>query len=76
MKESIHQLVLVINAIYRKPNTSKPNKEYEIYPYLLRGLKIIRPNQVWATDITYIPMAKDAVLPEWFRFTEGFKGIL
>lgn len=47
-----------IEAIYRKPNTSKSNKEHEIYPYLLRGLKIIRPNQVWATDITYIPMTK------------------
>jgi putative transposase len=47
-----------IEAVYRKPNTSLPNKEHTIYPYLLKGLKVMRPNQVWATDITYIPMAK------------------
>jgi putative transposase len=44
-----------IEAIYRRPNTSKPAPGHKIYPYLLRGLKIERPNQVWATDITYIP---------------------
>ncbi len=47
-----------LEAVYRKPNTSLPNKEHTIYAYLLKGLKITRPNQVWATDITYIPMAK------------------
>jgi putative transposase len=47
-----------LEAVYRKPNTSLPNKEHTIYPYLLKGLRITRPNQVWATDITYIPMAK------------------
>jgi len=47
-----------IEAVYQKPNTSLPNKEHTIYPYLLKGLKITRPNHVWATDITYIPMAK------------------
>jgi putative transposase len=47
-----------LEAVYRKPNTSLPNKEHTIYPYLLKGLNITRPNQVWATDITYIPMAK------------------
>jgi putative transposase len=41
-----------------KPNTSKPNEEHPVYPYLLRGLTINRPNQVWATDITYIPLAR------------------
>jgi len=46
-----------IEAISRRPNTSKPAPGHKIYPYLLRGLKIERPNQVWATDITYIPMA-------------------
>jgi putative transposase len=39
-----------------KPNTSKPNKEHAVYPYLLRNLTVSRVNQVWATDITYIPM--------------------
>lgn len=46
-----------IEAVYRRPNTSKPAAGHKIYPYLLRGLAIERPNQVWATDITYIPMA-------------------
>src|SRR3569833_605402 len=42
-----------IEAIYRKPNTSKAAPGHKIYPYLLRGLAIERPNQVWAMDITY-----------------------
>ena len=42
-----------VEAIYRKPNTSKPTPGNKIYPYLLRGLKVDRPNQVWAMDITY-----------------------
>lgn len=50
-----------LEAIYRKPRTSKPNLAHKIYPYLLRGLDINRPNQVWATDITYLPMAKGFV---------------
>lgn len=41
-------------AIYQKPNLSKPAPGHKIYPYLLRGLEITRPNQVWSTDITYI----------------------
>jgi len=45
-----------LEAIYRKPNLSKANPAHSIYPYLLRGLKVDRPNQVWATDITYIPV--------------------
>jgi len=53
--------VLGIEAVYRKPNTTKPAPGHKIYPYLLRGLKIDRPNHVWATDITYIPMARGFV---------------
>ncbi len=47
-----------IEAIYPKPKTSKPHPKHKIYPYLLRGLKIDRPNQVWAADITYIPLSR------------------
>jgi len=47
-----------LEVIYPKPRTSKPHPEHKIYPYLLRGMNIDRANQVWAADITYIPMAK------------------
>jgi putative transposase len=50
--------VMGIEAIAPKPNTSRPAPEHEVYPYLLRGLSIDRPNQVWAADITYIPLAR------------------
>jgi putative transposase len=50
-----------IEAVYRRPNTSKPAPGHKIYPYLLRGLKIERPNQVWAMDISYIPMRRGFV---------------
>lgn len=59
-----------IEAIYQKPNTSRPNPEHKIYPYLLKGMKIDRPNQVWATDITYIPMPSGflylVAIIDWF----------
>jgi putative transposase len=59
-----------IEAIYRRPNTSKPAPGHKIYPYLLRGLAVERPNQVWAMDITYVPMARGfvylAVVVDWF----------
>ena len=47
-----------LSAIYQKPNTSKPHPQNKIYPYLLRGLKIDSPNQVWCADISYIPMRR------------------
>jgi putative transposase len=50
-----------IEAVYRRPSTSKPAPSHKIFPYLLRGLTIDRANQVWATDITYIPMARGFV---------------
>jgi putative transposase len=50
-----------IKAIYRRPNTSKPAPGNKIYPYLLRGLTVDRPNQVWAMDISYIPMRRGFV---------------
>ena len=59
-----------IEAIYRRPNTLKPAEGHRIYPYLLRGMAILRPNQVWAMDITYIPMARGFVyltaVVDWF----------
>ena len=59
-----------IEAIYRRPNTSKSVAGHKIYPYLLRGVKIDRPNQAWAMDITYIPMARGfvylAAVVDWF----------
>ena len=47
-----------IDALYRKPNTSRRREGNQVYPYLLRDLPIVRPNQVWACDITYIPMRR------------------
>jgi putative transposase len=59
-----------IEALYRRPRTTTPEPGHKIYPYLLRGMEITRPNQVWAMDITYIPMARGsvylAVVLDWF----------
>jgi len=59
-----------IEALYRRPNTSKPAPGHTIFPYLLRKLPVTRSNQVWATDITYIPMARGFVylvaVLDWF----------
>ena len=62
--------VMAIETIYQKPNTSRGHPDHKVYPYLLRGLVIDRPNQVWCADITYIPMAKGFVylvaVMDWF----------
>jgi putative transposase len=59
-----------IEAIYRRPHTSKPAEGHKVFPYLLRGVTIERPNHVWAMDITYIPMARGfvylAAVVDWF----------
>jgi len=59
-----------IEAIYRRPNTSKPEPGHKIFPYLLRKVPVIQPNQVWAMDITYVPMARGfvylAAVVDWF----------
>jgi putative transposase len=61
---------MCIEAIYRRPNTSKVAPGHRIYPYLLRGVAIAHPNQVWSTDISYIPMAHGFVylvaVIDWF----------
>jgi putative transposase len=62
--------VMGLSAIYRRPKTSKPAAGHRIHPYLLRGVEITRPNQVWAADITYIPMARGflylVVIMDWY----------
>ena len=59
-----------IEAIYPRPNTSRPDEQHQVYPYLLRGVAIVRPNQVWATDITYIRLRGGFVylvaILDWF----------
>jgi putative transposase len=59
-----------LEAIYQKPNTSQGHPDHKVYPYLLRGLSIEQPNQVWCADITYIPMARGFVylvaVMDWF----------
>jgi putative transposase len=61
---------MAIEAVYRRPNTSKPSDGHKVFPYLLRGMAIERPNQAWAMDITYIPMAHGFVyltaVLDWF----------
>lgn len=70
--------VMGLEAIYPKPRTSKAHPERRKYPYLLRDLKIVRPNQVWATDITYIPMRRGflylVAIMDWFsRFVLAWR---
>jgi putative transposase len=62
--------IMGLVAIYQKPNTSRSHPEHRVYPYLLRGMVIDRPNQVWCADITYIPMARGfmylVAVMDWF----------
>jgi putative transposase len=62
--------IMGLRAIYRRPRTSRPAPRNKIFPYLLNGLKITRPNQVWAADITYIPLARGflylVVILDWY----------
>src|SRR5271170_4857459 len=62
--------IMALEAIYQQPNTSRKHPDHKVYPYLLRGLVIDRPNQVWCADITYIPMARGFVylvaVMDWF----------
>src|SRR5688572_18724561 len=59
-----------IEALYRRPKTSKPAPGHKVYPYLLRNMAVTRPNQVWAMDITYVPMARGfvylAAVIDWY----------
>jgi putative transposase len=61
---------MAIEALYRRPRTSKPAPGHRIYPYLLRKMAVTRPNQVWAMDITYVPLARGfvylAAVIDWF----------
>lgn len=50
--------VMGLRAVYKRPRTSVPHPEHPVFPYLLRGMNISRPNQVWCADITYIPMRR------------------
>ena len=67
-----------IGAIYAKPKTSLPAPGHQIYPYLLRGLEVTGPDQVWCADITYVPMARGfmylvAVMDWWSRYVLGWR---
>jgi putative transposase len=67
-----------IYTVYPKPNLSKRNKQHKIYPYLLRNIKINRPNQVWAIDITYIRMGRShmyltAIIDWYSRYIVGWE---
>jgi len=70
--------VMGLEAIYPRPRLSTAGKGHRIYPYLLRGVKVVRPDQVWSTDITYVPMASGfmylAAVIDWFsRYVIGWR---
>jgi putative transposase len=70
--------IMGLKAIYRRPRTSQPAPGHHIYPYLLRNIAITQPNQVWAADITYIPMARGflylvAIIDVYSRYVLSWK---
>jgi putative transposase len=62
--------IMGLEAIYPKPRLSQPDSGHRIYPYLLRNVKMVRPDQVWSSDITYVPMAQGwmylTVVMDWY----------
>lgn len=75
--ERLYYKVMGLQAIIPGPHTSKRHKNHAVYPYLLRGLKIERPQQVWATDITYMPLPRGfmyltAVIDLFSRYVVGW----
>jgi putative transposase len=69
-----------IEALYRRPNTSRKHPKHPVFPYRLRGLEITRPNHVWAMDITYLPMRKGfvylAAVLDWPDFADSAENVL
>jgi putative transposase len=75
---TFRQFFSAVTAIYPRQDTSKPNKKNEVYPYLLKGLSIDRPNQVWSIDITYVPIRKSwlyltAIIDWYSRYIVNWK---
>src|SRR3712207_7915479 len=70
--------IMGLQAVYPRPRTSIPNPPHKKYPYLLRGLAIKRPNQVWCADITYVPMPRGflylvAIMDWWSRYVVAWE---
>ena len=75
--ERLYYKVMGLRSVMPGRHTTKRNKEHKVYPYLLRNLKIERPNQVWSTDVTYIPMANGfmyltAIIDVYSRYIVGW----
>jgi putative transposase len=76
--DRLYYKVMGLQSLLPGPHTSKRNRDHQVYPYLLRDLEIIRPNQVWATDITYVPMKRGflyltAVIDLYSRYVVHWK---
>ena len=72
--------IMGLRTIYRGPRTSRPAPEHRVYPYLLRNVQITQPNQVWAADITYLPMARGflylVAIMDWHSRVVGRGGVM